>query len=285
MIGQTPELVPADRKLYALRDVTATVPSIPLIAASIMSKKLAEGTDSLVLDVKWGKGAFMKELEDAQILAETMVAIGKRIKKGMVAVLSNMNQPLGHSAGNAVEVVEAIETLHGKGPDDLMNLTLLLGAHMLILGKVARNQEKAMVILRKKLQSGTAFSKFREMIKLQGGDVEYIDNPQKLPSARYKMPYPAPRSGYVSDVDADLIGRACIILGAGRKTVDDRIDHAAGITGMVKIGDKIKKGQPLLVIHANDRNMLAEAKALAGRSVKIINKHIRPPRLIAGVIY
>lgn len=284
MIGQTPELVPADRKLYALRDVTATVPSIPLIAASIMSKKLAEGADSLVLDVKWGKGAFMKTRRDAETLARTMVEIGRRMKKGMVAVLTDMNQPLGHAAGNAVEVIESIETLKGNGPYDLVELTLVLGTHMLILGKAAKNEKEAQKILRNKLSSGAAYNKFREMVKLQGGNIDYLDNTSKLHSAKYHVTCPAKTSGYVSTVDAELIGRACIVLGAGRRTVDDRIDHSAGITGIVKIGNRIHKGQSLLVIHSNDRKRLAEAKALLGKAIIIINKRIPSPRLITRVI-
>jgi len=284
MIGQTPELVPADRKLYALRDVTATVPSIPLISASIMSKKIAEGSDSLVLDVKWGKGAFMKTRLEAKTLARTMVEIGKRMGKGMVAILTDMNQPLGRSVGNAVEVIECIETLKGNGPDDLVEITLTLGAHMLLLGQAARSKEQALNILQNKITSGAAFNKFREMVNLHGGKVEYLNNPSQLPHAKHHFACPSPRSGYVSMVDAELIGRACIILGAGRKTIDDKIDHAAGITGIVKIGEKVNKGQPLLILHANERKKLTEAGTLIGNAIKLGREHVRPPKLVTDLI-
>ncbi|MDD4872968.1 MAG: thymidine phosphorylase, partial [Kiritimatiellae bacterium] len=284
MIGQTPELVPADRKLYALSDVTATVPSIPLISASIMSKKLAEGADSLVLDVKWGKGAFMKTRKQAKVLAKTMVEIGKRMKRGMIAVLTNMNQPLGRTVGNAVEVRESIDTLKGQGPDDLVEITLALGARMLVLGKAAKNPAQAVEILKKKLSSGAAFEKFKEMVKFHGGKIEYLDNPDKLPSARFKTSYPSPRNGHLSKIDAELIGRACIVLGAGRRTVDDKIDHSAGITKLVKIGEKIKKGQSLLTLHANNKKKIEDAKTVLAAAFGFSKKRISPPKLITDII-
>jgi pyrimidine-nucleoside phosphorylase len=262
IIGQTARIAPADKKLYALRDVTATVPSIPLISASIMSKKLAEGLDSLVLDVKCGKGAFMKSLPDARKLARTMVEIGKRMGKGMKAVITDMNQPLGRTVGNAVEIVETIETLQGRGPKDLIDVTLELGAQMLILGKRAKNRQQALTILQRHIDSGAAFEKFKEMVRLHGGSVTAIDNPAKLRRARIQKEYPAKKGGYVVGVDADLIGRACIVLGAGRKTVEDRVDHAVGISGLVKIGERVEKGQPLAILHANDKRKLGEAVEL-----------------------
>jgi len=284
IIGQTARLAPADKKLYALRDVTATVPSIPLISASIMSKKLAEGLDALVLDVKWGRGAFMKTREDARALARTMVAIGKRMKTGMTAVITDMNQPLGRAAGNAVEIVETIEALQGRGPKDLMDETLELGAHMLVLARKATSREPALAVLRKHLDSGAAFEKFTEMVRLHGGDVRAIDRAGRLPAARIHRPFAAPRGGYVAAADADAIGRACIVLGAGRRKVEDTVDHAAGITGLAKIGEKVDKGQPLLVLHANDTAKVREAQRLLAGAFRISGTKTTAPKLIVETI-
>jgi len=284
IIGQTARLAPADRKLYALRDVTATVPSIPLISASIMSKKLAEGLDALVLDVKWGRGAFMKTRENARALARTMVEIGRRMKTGMTAVITDMNQPLGRAAGNAVEIVETIETLQGRGPADLVDETLELGAHMLLLGRKARSREAALAVLRKHLESGTAFEKFREMVRLHGGDARVIDDAGRLPVARIRKPFAATRGGYVAGADADAIGRACIVLGAGRRKVEDRVDHAAGITGLVKVGEKVERGQPLLILHANDKAKVGEAERLLAGAFRISGTKPSAPKLIVETI-
>ncbi len=284
IIGQTAQIAPADKKLYALRDVTGTVPSIPLISASIMSKKLAEGLDSLVLDVTWGAGAFMKSCADARKLARTMVEIGRRAGKGMAAVITDMNQPLGHAVGNAVEIIETVETLKGHGPGDLVDVTLELGAQMLILGKRARNRKEAMAILRRHLVSGAAFIKFKEMVCLHGGSVAALDNVRKLTQAKIREEYLAQRGGYVAGVDANLIGKACVVLGAGRRKVDDSIDHAVGITGLVKIGDSIDKGSPLLVLHANDRQKMKEAEVLLAHAFVISPAKKMAPRLIVGII-
>jgi len=284
MIGQTAELAPADRKLYSLRDVTGTVPSIPLIASSIMSKKLAEGADALVMDVKWGKGAFMKQRQTAMELASTIVNIGRRMNRKMAAVITDMNQPIGRSAGNAVEIIECLETLKGQGPEDLVELTLELGSRMLVMGKVSGNTRQAKEILRKKLSSGEAFEKFKEMVHLHGGRTDVLDNPSKLPTARLRVPYHAAKSGYITTADAELIGRACVVLGAGRKTIKDSIDHSAGITSIVKIGEKVVKGQPLLVLHANYRRRITEAQNILKESFLFSSKRISPPRLITGII-
>lgn len=268
IIGQTAELAPADKKLYALRDVTGTVPSIPLIASSIMSKKLAAGIDALVLDVKCGAGAFMKSVKDARELARTMVEIGRRMNKPVAALVTDMNQPLGNAAGNAVEVAEAIRALRGNGPADLMELTLELGATMLILAGIVPDAAAARVILANHIKSGAAFRKFKEMVFLHGGSVEALDDPAQLPRAGFSMEYPAPVGGHVVEANAERIGKACVILGAGRKRVEDAVDHAAGITGLVKIGDRVERRQPLLTMHAGSRERLDDALALLDAAFK-----------------
>ena len=282
--GQTASLAPADRKLYALRDVTGTVPSIPLISASIMSKKLAEGTDALVLDVKWGKGAFMKELDQARELARTMVEIGARMGKGMTALLTDMNQPLGRTAGNALEVIESIDTLRGNGPADLVELTVELAAQMLLLCDAASNRDAAVASLRKCLDSGEAFEKFKEMVALQGGDVHAIDDPGRLPAASIRHPLEAPRAGTVAAVDAGQLGRAVLVLGAGRVKVEDAVDHAVGASGLVKIGERVEQGQPLCTLHANDGKRLAESLALAEKAFEILDGEVETPALIVEKI-
>lgn len=284
MIGQTPEIAPADRKLYALRDVTGTVPSIPLISASIMSKKLAEGTDTLVLDVKWGKGAFMKSLNDARTLARTMVEIGRRMGKGMTAVITDMNQPLGRTAGNAVEMVETVLGLQGKGPDDLMTETLELGAQMLLLAKRAASKNDALALLNRQIASGAAFEKLKQMVELHGGSPAVLDAPAKLPAARFVQPYNSGSAGFIADADADLIGRACLALGAGRTKVTDPVDHAVGVTELVKIGEKVEKGQPLLKIHANSEARLEEAVQLLSKAFALSEIMPQSPSLIVEVI-
>lgn len=284
IIGQTAQLAPADRKLYALRDVTATVPSIPLISASIMSKKLAEGLDSLVLDVKWGKGAFMKSRAEACELAKTMVEIGKRMGKGMAALITDMNQPLGRTAGNALEIVETVESLQGRGPADLMEVTLALGARMLMLGGKARSEDAARDMLRTRIRSGAAFEKFLKMVRLHGGSSSCVEKAGKLRAAKIKADYPAPRAGYIAEVNADLVGRACVVLGAGRKRVEESIDHAVGMTCIAKVGERVAKRQPLAVLHANDRRRLAEAAALLSGAFRIAPAPVKRPRLIGQLI-
>lgn len=284
IIGQTEELAPADKKLYALRDVTGTVPSIPLISASIMSKKLAEGIDALVLDVKWGRGAFMKTREEARELARTMVEIGFRMSKDMTAVLTNMDQPLGRAAGNAVEVCESVAALRGQGPADLMEVTLFLAAWMLLLAKEAATIEEAQNTLQAHIDSGAAFDKFREMVGAQGGDVGVLENTDLLPQSAIRIEYAATASGCVRAVDADKVGRACLALGAGRQMVTDPIDHAVGVTEIVKIGEAVDKGRPVMVLHANDQDKLAAALAELEGAVQVSSEQVAPPRLIGDVI-
>jgi pyrimidine-nucleoside phosphorylase len=245
-----------------LRDVTATVPSIPLITASIMCKKMAEGIDALVLDVKCGSGAFMKTIEDARSLANSMISVGKAMNKKVSAIITDMNQPLGQTAGNALEVIESVETLQGRGPSDLVDLTIVFAEEMITLVHAIKDKEALRKELRKKLSNGEAFARFRDMVILQHGDVKAIDDVSRLPKAKIQEEYSAPHEGFISEVNADAIGRACIVLGAGRKKTEDPVDFAVGISDLVKIGDKVEKGQPLLMIHANDKHRMTEAEKL-----------------------
>ena len=285
IIGQTATLAPADKKLYALRDVTGTVPSIPLISASIMSKKLAEGTDALLLDVKFGEGAFMKSIDQARELARTMVEIGARMGKGMTALLTDMNQPLGCTAGNALEIIETVACLQGRGPADLLHITLETGAHMLRLTGVEPDHKRALARLQKIIDSGAAFEKFQKMVELHGGNPRDLDTPGRLPTAKIRRDVTAPRSGFISKVGAEAIGKACLVLGAGRVKVTDNVDHAVGISGIVKIGQRIEKGQPLFTLHANDDKRLADALTLAHSAVVISATKPKPSPLIVEIIH
>jgi pyrimidine-nucleoside phosphorylase len=251
MIGQTPELAPADGKMYALRDVTGTVESIPLTSASIMSKKLAEGIDGLVLDVKVGTGAFMKSLKDAEELALSMIDIGEGMGKRVIALMTDMNQPLGYAAGNILEIKECIEILKGKGPKDTKELTLILTGYMFYLGKKAKNPEEGKKLAEKLLKNGSAYKKFIEMVKMQGGDTSYIENPEKFPEANIKENILSLKSGYISKINTQELGICCNLLGAGRITLATPIDPTAGIISLHRIGDKIEKGEPLITIHTN----------------------------------
>lgn len=282
--GQTAELAPADKKLYALRDVTGTVPSIPLISASIMSKKLAEGAANLVLDVKWGRGAFMKTLDDARELARTMVAIGDRMGRGMTAILTDMNQPLGRTAGNSVEIIETVEALQGKGPADLMEVTLTLAAEMLLLTGKAASSDDARGQLDSKLASGDAYEKLKEMVRLQGGDTGVLENTRRLPHARLTESLNADREGIVTEVNADKIGRAVLLLGGGRVQVTDAIDPSVGVTNLCKVGDHVPTGSRLLAIHANDTDKLTAAMQTAREAIIISDTATTPPPLIVETI-
>ncbi len=284
MIGQTGQLAPADKKLYALRDVTATVPSIPLITASIMSKKLAEGIDGLVMDVKWGKGAFMKTYEDAQTLAKTIVEVGTRMNKGMAALITDMNQPLGRAAGNSVEVIESMAGLQGNGPDDLMEVTLELCARMLTLVNVVDSREEGLAELQKHIDSGAAFERFKQMVELHGGDPRVLDDWSKLPTAKIQSPFKAPRDGYIQAVSAEQVGRAVVLMGGGRSRTEDSVDHAVGITDIAKIGQAVQAGDPLLTIHANDEDKLAGAIELLEKAFTFSDEAVTPEALIKEVI-
>ena len=255
VIGQSGNLTPADKKLYALRDVTGTVNSIPLIASSIMSKKIAAGADAIVLDVKTGDGAFMKTQEDAEELAHAMVRIGNHVGRKTIAIISDMSQPLGFAIGNALEVKEAIETLQGKGPKDLTELVLTLGSQMVILAGKAKTSEEAKEMLLDAIHSGKALAKFKEFLANQGGDASIVDDLTKLPQAKYKIELPAKQSGYISRMVADEIGVASMILGAGRATKEDVIDLAVGLVLHKKVGDKVEAGESILTIYSNRENV------------------------------
>ncbi len=262
IIGQPADAAPADKKLYALRDVTATVPSIPLITASIMCKKLAEGIDSLVLDVKWGTGAFMKSVAAARELAESMVRVGEAMGKNITAFITSMNQPLGQAVGNSLEIIESMECLQGQHLDgDLMQVTLRLTAEMLQLAGKASSEAEANDILLGLLRSGAAFECFKKMTALQGGDPSALDDFSKLPTASIVHDYVAPASGILARVDADGIGRASLVLGGGRQKTDDGIDFAVGLSNLAKVGQTVSKGDRLATIHANDPGKLDQALA------------------------
>jgi pyrimidine-nucleoside phosphorylase/thymidine phosphorylase len=284
LIGQTPEIAPADKKLYALRDVTGTVESMPLIAASIMSKKMAEGIDALVLDVKTGDGAFMRKFEDSRALAESMVSIGRGMGKKVVALITDMDQPLGLAAGNALETAECIETLKGRGPGDLESLSLELTAWMLTLGGVANDLEAARAAAREALASGSGLSKFREVIGLQGGDPAVCDDPGRLPQARERVELRARSRGYVGRIGCRAVGHAIMLLGAGRETVESRIDPAVGVVLHKKRGDAVEKGEPLLTVHVNERRGLDEAMGLLEGSFHITPEAVPAPPLIREIL-
>jgi pyrimidine-nucleoside phosphorylase len=269
LIGQTPSLAPADKKLYALRDVTATVDCIPLIASSIMSKKLAEGIDALVLDVKVGSGAFMKTLAQARVLARTMVGIGREMNKEVVALLTDMEQPLGRAVGNALEVVEALDILKGRAPADVTECTLALTAQMLILGKVASDEAAARARLGRSIADGSALAKFAEIVRAQGGDARVVDDASLLPSARSVRPIASLAEGYVEAIDTEAVGRAAVALGAGRETLDAPVDPAVGFIIQAKIGDRVQRGQPLALMHFNDESRAAEVESRVQQAYRI----------------
>ncbi|MDP4552701.1 pyrimidine-nucleoside phosphorylase [Alkalihalobacillus macyae] len=274
--GQTGNLAPADKKLYALRDVTATVDSIPLIAGSIMSKKLASGADGIVLDVKTGSGAFMKKLEDSESLAREMVNIGNNLGRNTVAVISDMNQPLGFEVGNANEVREACQVLQGENIEDLRLLSLELASHMTVLAGAFDDFDSAYKTLEQNLQNGKAFESFRTLVKAQGGDVSVIDDLTKLPQSKYHIEVTAEQDGYVSEIDAESIGVAAMYLGAGRATKDDQINHGVGITLKKKVGDQVTKGEVLVVLHSDDEeptNSIEKINEAYSLSKEVREKH------------
>lgn len=276
----TAELVPADRLLYELRDVTGTVPSLPLIAGSILSKKLAGGADAIVLDVKSGDGAFMRTLEDARALAETLVRVGNRLGKRFSALITAMDQPLGYMAGNALEVRQAIEVLRGEGPQDLREVTLALGAELLLLTGEENDMGAARGKLAELLDSGAAWEKFRTLVAAQGGRLEAIDDPSLLPQARQVEQILAPEAGYVTRLAARKVGVACGLLGAGREVKGQAVDPAAGVELLVKVGDRVEKGQPLARLHVGRPDRLREAKQLLAEAYEIGGTPPQPAPLI-----
>lgn len=275
VIGQSGNLAPADKKLYALRDVTATVDSLPLIASSIMSKKIAAGADAIVLDVTTGDGAFMKNIEDARRLAKTMTSIGKLANRETVAVISDMSEPLGEAIGNSLEVVEAIETLQGNGPEDLVEMCYALGSQMVVLAGKAKTIDEARTLLQEALESGKALAKFKEMIQNQGGDPTIVEQPERILTARYTMELPAKQSGVVSKIVANELGIAAMMLGAGRKTKEDDIDHAVGLKLHKKIGDTVTKGESLLTIYSNDKESSSVIELLY-KNIEIDESAMKP---------
>ncbi|MBI4462966.1 MAG: thymidine phosphorylase [Acidobacteria bacterium] len=262
LIGQTEEIAPADKKLYALRDVTATVESIPLITSSILSKKLAEGIESLVLDVKVGSGAFMKDLSSASALADSLVTIGRRMGKRVVALLTAMDQPLGQAIGNALEVAETFEVLRGRGPDDLRGVCEELAGWMIVLGGRAQDLEEGKRVYRKMIDSGAAAQKMREIIQAQGGDPKTVDEPGRLPQAQHRHEWLSPHAGYLERLDAEKLGRAAMLLGAGRERVEDRIDPAVGLVVHKKVGEPVERNEVLATVYYNDPKRLEGALAL-----------------------
>jgi pyrimidine-nucleoside phosphorylase len=285
MIGQTAEIAPADRKLYALRDVTGTVESPYLICASIMSKKLAEGIDGLVLDVKTGSGAFMKREEDAVFLAQLMVETGERMGKQMVALITDMDQPLGNMIGNALEVVEVIDILHGKGPEDLRQLCIEVAAWMLHLGGVAKTVTEGKTLSEKLIDSGQALERFKQMVELEGGDPRTIDDPKKLPQAQHTTILTSAKSGYIASLQCEQIGTACVILGGGREKKEDSVDPSVGIVLHKKVGDAVSAGEPLATIHYNSESRAENARRLLEQSFQSADSAPREKRpLIHRVI-
>jgi pyrimidine-nucleoside phosphorylase len=275
LIGQTAEIAPADKKIYALRDATSTVENIGLICGSIMSKKLAEGIDALVLDVKTGSGAFMKLEEDAVRLAEVMVETGKRMGKKVVALITGMDEPLGRAAGHSTEVMECIDVLNGHGPADLRELSLELSAWMFYLGERSKSLEEGRRLAETMIATGLAKQKFKQGIKLQGGDERVVDEPQRLPQARFHLDVPSENTGYVTGTNCEQFGIALAMLGGGREKKEDAIDHGVGLEFHKRIGDPVKKGEPLATIHYNEDAKLAEAKRLIAGSYYL---GAEPPR-------
>ena len=282
--GQTKDMVPADKKFYALRDVTSTIRSVPLIVSSIMSKKIAAGTNCLVLDVKVGKGAFMEKLEEARALAATMVKLGSMVKRKTTAIITDMNQPLGMAIGNALEVREAIEILQGEGGGDLLEVTLLLGAHMLLAAGKFQTVEEAREELLRLIQEGKGIEKLRELIKAQGGDERVVDNPYLLPQAKIITSISTDKEGYIAEINAKKVGEAAMILGAGREKKEDRIDPAVGIWLKRRVGDKIKPGDPLAVFYANDRERLEKARERFMEAYSYSSSPPRPMPLVYDII-
>jgi pyrimidine-nucleoside phosphorylase len=282
--GQSKDLAPADGKLYALRDVSGSVPSLPLIASSIMSKKIAAGADAIVLDVKCGSGAFMKTLEDARVLAQTMVDIGKNLKRRVIALIGDMDQPLGHAIGNALEVKEAIETLHGRGPADFTEHCLVVTSHMLQLGEKVAAVEEGRALAEKLLADGSGYRKFLELVQAQGGDVQMVEQPERLSCATIELAVKADRAGYVQHINALEVGLTSVDLGAGRAKKGDPIDYAVGILLHAKVADRVEAGQPLFTIHANDQAKADAAEERLRSAITIGAKAVKPLPLFYGIV-
>ena len=284
LTGQTADLAPADGKLYALRDVTGTVQSIPLIASSVMSKKLAAGAQAIVLDVKWGHGAFMKSLEEARELARLMVDIAHLAGRKAIAVLSDMNQPLGKAVGNAIELKEAINTLQGDGPEDFYQHCLEIASHMLVLGGAVRDRLEARPALETAIADGSAWSKFYELVQTQGGDVSYLDDPSKLPSSSIQKEFPSQQNGYLSKVNSRVIGETAVLLGGGRAKKGDPIDYGVGILVHHKVGDWVEKGEPIFTILSSSEANYEEARKHLKTSLEWRDEQVEPLPLFYGIV-
>ncbi len=284
IIGQTDEIAPADKKLYSLRDATATVESIPLIVGSILSKKLAEGIDGLLFDIKVGTGAFMKSENDARALGSRLISISRLMGKRAIGLVTNMDQPLGTHVGNALEVKESIEILRGQGAEDLRELCLLLAAHMLVLGRAAEDIDEGKTRTARLIDSGAGLAKLIEMVELQGGDPKTIESPDRLPTTTHQKEVPSPRSGFVSEMETESIGAAAMLLGAGRETVEDRIDPAVGLIVHKKIADGVAEGEPLVTIHYNDAARLGDAERLITDAYAIREVSPSTPKLLRAVL-
>ncbi|CAM2805140.1 pyrimidine-nucleoside phosphorylase [Paenibacillus sediminis] len=286
VISQSGNITPADKKLYSLRDVTATVESIPLIASSVMSKKIAAGADAIVLDVKTGSGAFMKSLDASISLAQAMVEIGTEVGRQTVAVISDMDQPLGFGIGNALEIKEAIATLQGNGPKDLEEVCLFLGSHMLVLGGKAKDEQEARTILKKLIENGAAFDKLKQLVKAQNGDVSQIENPDLLPSARRQIEVKAMGNGYVEAIQAEQIGIAAMLLGAGRETKESAIDLSVGIVITKKVADYVESGETIAVLHANtdDESKIREVEQKVIEAYRVVDHEVKKPPLIYALV-
>jgi pyrimidine-nucleoside phosphorylase len=282
--GQTANLAPADKKLYALRDVTATVDNMSLIAGSIMSKKIASGADAIVLDVKTGSGAFMKTEDDSFELAKEMVDIGTHVGRNTIGVVTDMDQPLGFAVGNALEVKEAIDTLKGEGPEDLTELCLTLGSYMLVLGEKAKNPDEAREILKDIIKSGKGLAKLKELVEAQGGNAAAVDDPSLLPGASIIKTVAAPKDGYVKSIKADDVGIAALVLGAGRETKESKIDLGVGVVIHKKIGDFVKKGEAIATIYANDDKKRKLSEEILLKAYTIVDEKVEPKKLIKGIV-
>lgn len=284
LCSQTANITPADKKLYALRDVTATVDNISLIASSVMSKKIASGSNSIVLDVKVGSGAFMKDLDSAFVLAKAMVDIGNSVGRDTVAIISDMDEPLGYAIGNSLEVIEAIETLKGNGPKDFVELCLTLGSRLLLLGKKVSTIEEGRRMLIEVINNGKAYKKLLEFVEAQGGDTNYIENTELLPKASYIIELKSDTEGYIKSIDAEEVGKCALALGAGRETKESEIDLAAGIILNKKVDDKVEKGEVIAYLHCNNEDKAKDVSLMLKNAIEIGDKNQVNKKLIFGIV-
>jgi len=280
IVNQTSDLAPVEGKFYELRRETGTIPSLPLITGSVLSKKLAEGSEGLVIDVKWGNGSFIRDLEQAKQLARSMTRVGRSMKRRCVALVTDMNQPLGDTVGTSLEVREAIALLKGEGPEDIKELVLKLGMEIVRLAGVAGSTLSAKQTVQRHLTDGSALEKFKELVKAQGGDTSYIDHPEKFSQARHIRKLPAPKRGYVHTINAALIARGVHLLGAGRESNHDKLDYSVGVSEIKKVGTQVKQGEPLMMIHYNDEAKLEQALEYFKNAYRLAPKRPVPPPLI-----